>query len=81
MFNDRKHDPQSFNKLKQFSFIRWDIVTCMVTVTFKITAKWGSFHIESIYFQMSPLINKCIENLLELLEERCQKGKPFNIHG
>jgi len=30
--------------------------------------------------EMSPLINDCIDNFMDLMEKRCNDGKPINIH-
>ena len=30
--------------------------------------------------QMSPLINKCVDDLLDVFEDICKEGKPFDIH-
>ena len=30
--------------------------------------------------QMSPLINKCVDDLLDAFEDICKEGKLFDIH-
>ena len=32
------------------------------------------------FFQMSPLINNSVDDLLALFDKNYEDGKPFNIH-
>ena len=48
-------------------------------IQLKIVGKNVLF-LHNFYLQMSPLINKSVDDLLVLFEKTCVEGKPFNIH-